>query len=1851
MNKKHFLIFLLCTLFLLAPLSVNLFAADQDPPASYLNYNTELCQKKSNELIDYFRNYDAIYDDLKTPTYAVVTTYTAQIQSLISTDEAKERPLDDEVELLYQRGLTAGKVTWIYWMHIDKLSEAGQTKLTEKYTNLMGDDESTGVIDSCDLTSIKDLSDALVIEMNLTAYQIRVSELATDTDSDTCRDLIAAAKIELDKINSADILGTEYEKALKDVENNLTVQRNRDTATDRIKAIYAILYPNGNFDADSNITLFKSSIKRETTPAGMNALLGNTVKALLNNKITSEGAYAQALKQQIQAQIAEEIALADSEERISNLLPVFDDFALRFSRESAKDTVTADIQSREASGDTTLTVLLSQYVAEGGILDRCADIPAVEFEVSRASLLADWYESAKSLRAQIESAISPYDSTALINRHEQIFNDISAAIREISYTEDNADTLCRQKMTEGRDLLEELLYDAEAEKFKHDYAELLADDTILPEQKDMLTAAIRDFDQLRTATSSRLREEKETLGRKYQELTASAIRNLNVADSAAGLRSRDLAKLEESLLNLPIPTSLDTLRKQADEYLEKAVALNEIYLRYAALLDKENYLNYDKTYQDSFLEICNNASSKIINAQADDNTSLTGKIEATKQEAMLGLERIDAIAEVKLAAGSSKLEKVLETVTNATISITMETDFSKIAALKDNAIFRIHCCFKADTIRDEIGTLKDEIQALPDLTEEERQAYLAQADTLLSYVTATEEAADDIAVQSIRTAFEESADELCKEATSKNLQNLKEKVIAEGKNYANAEQTKMEGLLHIADTDANALLSELKNKTAEFEAAVNAATDTEAVKSLLNTHKGTCNAILKKAVTSDGEAYTELVKENIQALRNMGNTDTEALLQELNTSFTNFKDSIANAEPEGVLSLLETHKAACDAVLRRATIADGKAYSDAVIKEIRALAHIGDERIADKIAMIEAENDKLSADIATNMPVEELTERLERHCNACNDILKNATAEDGNAYADEIAKKIDALTYLPKDPSTVLLSDLTTAKNSLAEKIQNAPAEEASRLLAEHILACNNILKSAVTLDGKACADETADKINLLDCLSSEEKTLLANKLNAADEKLSADVASAISPDAVLSLLESHHATCANVLKQAETINTGKAYSDEILEKVDKLSCLSETEKAAFANDLNKADEKLATDITSASTPEEMAAFLKAHKDGTDTVMKQAETLNTGKAYSDKISEGLDTMGYLSKEEKDALCDKLKAADEKLAADVSSVSTPDEMAKLLEDHKKDCDGISKEAEAKNLENCAASVTDGIQKEFDDKNRYSQDNYEHLQKILNDLKAKLENAKTPEECLNIRESILGDIRKLPTVLDDACSEALQMLEKTYLELKGHAPLYSAKALEELEQLYRHSVEEIYTYSDISEAQKLHRFAEERSALMRKVKTDRVCTPDGQLEQNSSNTLSYPQSYDFGTNGYWGILNALDALYPDTQFQILPFDGSAKADAIRMSAKQKSVLNADKALLRRLGRSEVLTGLDITLVNGLTPADNHYRVRFLLPENIDGASVLGVIYLKEDGTAEYLSCKADGSMLEFTTSHFSEFYLVAESPLNLLPVILILCILLILEAIALLILVARARRRAQERETVSLSAFAPVPVLFAARKMIPTSAPVLIALLGFCAILLGIAVIKLWIDDIRARREEEEAECDETIEIAEPVEIQPEPEPEPEPELEPEPIPEPEPEPEPIESITVEEANQLLTDAEADQLIETMESAEDTEKAEEAEFVLPTTYGTKKAEINIDVISAHFEANDIVSLAVLKEKKLIPQSAGFVKILARGTLDKPLTVAAQDFSAAAVKMIHLTGGRSVIVDKAPSSPAKQ
>ena len=167
---------------------------------------------------------------------------------------------------------------------------------------------------------------------------------------------------------------------------------------------------------------------------------------------------------------------------------------------------------------------------------------------------------------------------------------------------------------------------------------------------------------------------------------------------------------------------------------------------------------------------------------------------------------------------------------------------------------------------------------------------------------------------------------------------------------------------------------------------------------------------------------------------------------------------------------------------------------------------------------------------------------------------------------------------------------------------------------------------------------------------------------------------------------------------------------------------------------------------------------------------------------------------------------------------------------------------------------------------------------------------------------------------------------------------------------------------------------------------------------------------------------------------------------------------------------------------------------------------------------------------------------------------------------------------------------------------------------------------------------------EPELAEEPEVEEPVVEEPAvEEPVAEPEIE-EPVEEPEIE-EPVAEVIEEPAPEVEPEPEVVPVFADAETADELMSDEEAalsvELIDETPGKTRSGKvhaINLDTICDHFNDGDVVTLDALKQMRLAPQNAGRLKVLARGTMNKKLTIESDSFSLQAVKMITLAGGHA-------------
>ena len=104
------------------------------------------------------------------------------------------------------------------------------------------------------------------------------------------------------------------------------------------------------------------------------------------------------------------------------------------------------------------------------------------------------------------------------------------------------------------------------------------------------------------------------------------------------------------------------------------------------------------------------------------------------------------------------------------------------------------------------------------------------------------------------------------------------------------------------------------------------------------------------------------------------------------------------------------------------------------------------------------------------------------------------------------------------------------------------------------------------------------------------------------------------------------------------------------------------------------------------------------------------------------------------------------------------------------------------------------------------------------------------------------------------------------------------------------------------------------------------------------------------------------------------------------------------------------------------------------------------------------------------------------------------------------------------------------------------------------------------------------------------------------------------------------IDADKADSLITDSLARSLIK-----------RDGEIIY--TDGARKVVVNVEDIGKAFASGERVDINRLKEKRLVPADAAYLKVLGGGSLDKALSIYANEFSLCSVKMIALAGGQAI------------
>lgn len=657
---------------------------------------------------------------------------------------------------------------------------------------------------------------------------------------------------------------------------------------------------------------------------------------------------------------------------------------------------------------------------------------------------------------------------------------------------------------------------------------------------------------------------------------------------------------------------------------------------------------------------------------------------------------------------------------------------------------------------------------------------------------------------------------------------------------------------------------------------------------------------------------------------------------------------------------------------------------------------------------------------------------------------------------------------------------------------------------------------------------------------------------------------------------------------------------------------------------------------------------------------------------------------YLGSEKKDLYEATITQDKNEITLAIDNAQTANEVAELLRDGLATLRAKANEALALEKDACCQALAEQLNSSYTPTD-YSSEHLLRLIQLVREYEKKMSTDLTVEENEAIFAEAIEKIRAVDNLLQEAQKRNEAKLLEVYHSLLSRSDCYSQQNLTTLHDSYATALNQIRERRAVENWQQIDILTLEAIKTMQSICLDRVYTEDKLLADGT--LVTAPDRYDPKNDSYIAKVEAPNGLPYDTVLTVQEGDDHDIVASLKQAAKEKKVYPANgseagKDLLKRLKDTQLCVALQIKLTATTMSTADHYAVSVLLPEELRGTTILGVVFLRDDGSVEFYEVMTEEDLICFETTHFSEFYVICENSVNLLPWIIVLSIIIACEVLALLLLYVRKNYTSTSSEVLRAIAF-PGTLLTVYR---PAGGVWILWILGTVALSLAGWITWLVVSELRNRYPETEYPPEEPEDLPKEEEESldaPVPEAESKPATLPEPktasaaLPEPEtaaaalPEPEQTSAVALPEPEKVpvlttvpkrlllaepgplpeVTVAEAEELMPD-EIAKEELAAETDLFVDTEVYvGTKKAEINIDTISQNFESGDVVTLNALKEKKLVSKNTGHVKILARGSLNKPLIVIAQDFSTSALKMILLTGGTPIVTKPAPQRFGKR
>ncbi len=790
-------------------------------------------------------------------------------------------------------------------------------------------------------------------------------------------------------------------------------------------------------------------------------------------------------------------------------------------------------------------------------------------------------------------------------------------------------------------------------------------------------------------------------------------------------------------------------------------------------------------------------------------------------------------------------------------------------------------------------------------------------------------------------------------------------------------------------------------------------------------------------------------------------------------------------------------------------------------------------------------------------------------------------------------------------------------------------------------------ISALVTAEKKARFE--IDSANI--CITVEQASRGSSNIQVQSAVLDAkaDIRKAIDKNEMLAVAE-------KAIFKINRILTGEAVGtrcDEIKYAITKTSFLTSDEKTAYLTKLDELKESGTRDALSAENITVLKFVWNNFCSSLQSIRSESEEIELERAKKEytslldsqaaKTREHLKGLVHLGADIIDDYYNKITSLKAAFLAECASASDSDRVAQLYKNCLSQLESIGISAENKNLDIYKVSVAELLTAMLNCKTNYSAENYNKIKDVIETSAAELKVAASISECNSLIENTKKQISQIADLLVEAKAEYTEKLNKFLAACIADEKAYAEEGLIKLKELHAAALLGAEGFKSVTQTEALKKYMDEALASMRAVNKKLLYSTPAASDLSGATT--YPADHDFSLE-YWGSISSEGGLSFDGELNIFGVpsgDGYSEIQSlIRRAAKRGTLTSAgtiDASTLKLLKKCVLPLGFDITLSNA-TESVGLYSVELLLPSVIADESILGVVFVDENGNVKYYNVEKANNLISFEVEHFSRYYIVAESTTNLMPLIIFLAVVLVFEMLvlaAVLVLYYLKKRKEKDMLPMLSAAFFTGPAFGGGvLKIEPKNGTLLAVLMSVAALAMGCAIVA--VVRMNAGSKEKSKKNDRVSKKERPALS-------------------------PAEEVKLLEArlSYIEDPGDSDPKISDPEISRDTvlctvgADGGEAEIILPDTTVPlvdyegevpqedeafrNRVEINLDVIAKKFESGELVTPELLKQRHLIGKKTDYVKVLARGTLTKPLVVEAHDFSTAAEEMLRAVGGEAI------------